>query len=444
MRKSISFHVKDKPAFREKLLHWCEQYSRCALLDSGNHEKSSAELIVAAGSLDDIAPGQNYFEKIKTFHSTVNDWLFGYLSYDLKNEAENLSSNNFDGVHFPDACFFRPELVFKLSETQLQVEYVPAYTSEERVKNVFEEIVNIAVEKFNAPVKMRLKERMPRTQYLEQVYKIKEHIQKGDIYELNYCIEFYAQHTVIDPAKVFLKLTEATRAPFSAFFRSEDKYALCASPERFLKKSKNKITSQPIKGTARRGKTRSEDEKIKREFSVSEKDRIENVMIVDLVRNDLSKTCTNVSVEELFGVYAFHQWHHMISTVSGEMRKGIHFTEVIKNAFPMGSMTGAPKVRAMQLIEEYEKTKRGLYSGAIGYITPDGDFDFNVFIRGIVYNKTTQYLSFQVGSAITAGSDPEMEYRECLLKAKGMLSALNATEDVLIRSQEPLKFNTHV
>jgi para-aminobenzoate synthetase component 1 len=248
-------------------------------------------------------------------------------------------------------------------------------------------------------------------------------------------MEFFSETKGINPLALFFKLNETSQAPFSAFYRMNDKYLMCASPERFLKKSSRKIISQPIKGTARRGSNIGEDNEIKRSLLTNKKEQSENVMIVDLVRNDLSKTCNNVQVDKLCDISSFKQWHQLISTVSGEIRHDVHFVDVIKNTFPMGSMTGAPKIKAMQLIEQFEKTKRGLYSGAVGYITPslsgengqggEVDFDFNVVIRSILYNQASGYLSFQVGSAITANSIPEKEYAECLLKAKGMFEALS-------------------
>ena len=238
-------------------------------------------------------------------------------------------------------------------------------------------------------------------------------------------MEFFAKTIHINPLEIFKKLNRVSLSPFSCFYRMYNKSLMCSSPERFLKKSRDKIISQPIKGTARRGKNISEDAEIKKILSQNKKEKSENVMIVDLVRNDLSKTCNNVNADELYNISTFKQWHQMISTISGKIRKGVHVIDVIKNAFPMGSMTGAPKVRAMELIEMYEKTKRGLYSGAVGYFTPGGDFDFNVVIRSILYNQPSNYLSFQVGSAITANSIPENEYKECLLKANGIFEALS-------------------
>ena len=210
-------------------------------------------------------------------------------------------------------------------------------------------------------------------------------------------------------------------------YKLDDKFLVCASPERYLKKVGSKIFSQPIKGTSKRNvKDTDEDEKSKKDLIESEKETSENVMVVDLVRNDLSKVCVegSVKVEELFGVYSFPQVHQMISTVSGTVSAQVKFTDILKATFPMGSMTGVPKKRVMGLIEQYEKTKRGLFSGSLGYINPEGDFDFNVVIRSILYNQSAKYVSIQAGSAITYYSDAEKEYDECLLKIEAMKKVL--------------------
>jgi para-aminobenzoate synthetase component 1 len=228
-----------------------------------------------------------------------------------------------------------------------------------------------------------------------------------------------------------------SKAPFSCYFKFDGKYLLSASPERFLKKQGSKLISMPIKGTARRGKNIEDDLALRRKLLADQKERSENVMIVDLVRNDLSRSSVegSVKVEELFGIKTFPQVHQMVSTITGVLRDDVHFVDAIRNAFPMGSMTGAPKVRAMELIEQYEKSKRGLYSGAVGYITPEGDFDFNVVIRSLLYNSLNHYLSFHVGSAIVFDSAPEKEYEECLLKAKALIQVLKSSEVSLSESK---------
>jgi para-aminobenzoate synthetase component I len=244
---------------------------------------------------------------------------------------------------------------------------------------------------------------------------------------MNYCIEFYGE-AKIDPADTFLLLNRNNPAPFSCFYRYNNKYLLSSSPERFLAKRGQTLVSQPIKGTIKRGCTPEEDQALKDQLFHDPKERSENVMIVDLVRNDLSRTARDgsVKVKELFGIYTYTYVHQMISTIESTLGENVHFTDAIRECFPMGSMTGAPKVRAMQIIEACEATRRGLYSGAVGYISPTRDFDFNVIIRSILYNGDDQYVSFMAGSAITAASDPEKEFSECLLKAASMAKTLNA------------------
>jgi para-aminobenzoate synthetase component 1 len=267
---------------------------------------------------------------------------------------------------------------------------------------------------------------MSQDNYEQRFEAIKEHIQQGDIYEMNFCHEFYAENAEINPFETYTKLNELTNAPFSTFYKNKENYILCGSPERYIKKEGDKIITQPIKGTAKRGKTEEEDEQIKLELSQNEKERSENIMIVDLVRNDLSKTAkrASVKVEELCKVYTFDTVHQMISTVISEIKKTTHPVEVLRTTFPMGSMTGAPKVESMKIIEELETTKRGVYSGAIGYFKPNQDFDFNVVIRSLLYNQKKKYLSFMVGGAITNKANAEDEYKETLLKAEAMINTV--------------------
>ena len=244
-------------------------------------------------------------------------------------------------------------------------------------------------------------------------------------------MQFFAEDATIEPLPLYLALSQASPTPFSGYLKFNYSYLLCASPERFLKKTGATIVSQPIKGTIKRGKSTEEDEKLRHQLRHDEKELAENMMIVDLVRNDLSRSCAtgSVIVEEMFGIYGFRQVWQMISTITGTIKPVNDLEDVLLGAFPMGSMTGAPKISAMQLIEELETTKRGLYSGSFGYITPDQDCDFNVVIRSIQYNAAQKYLSFMVGSAITYDSDPEREYEECLLKAQAMMKVLMHKEE---------------
>ena len=244
---------------------------------------------------------------------------------------------------------------------------------------------------------------------------------------MNYCQEYYAENIDLIPSLIFNQLTKHTATPFSAFLKLKDLHVMCASPERFIKKVRNRIISQPIKGTRKRGRSKALDDELVDELKRSNKDISENVMITDLVRNDLSITGKkgSVKVEELYGVYTFEKVHQMITTISSEVDKNVHFSDILASTFPMGSMTGVPKIRAMELIEQFENFKRGLFSGAIGYITPKGDFDFNVVIRTILYNASTKYLSVGVGGAITIKSDAEEEYEECMVKVKPIFEVLN-------------------
>ena len=290
---------------------------------------------------------------------------------------------------------------------------------EEDLAAIHDTPVIISEEK-RTPVKIKL--RISKDQYHDKVKKVLEHIYRGDIYEANFCQEFYAINTTINPLEVYEQLNSLSKPPFATFLKLQDKYALSASPERYLMKQGTTIISQPIKGTAKRVTNIKEDVALRKALANDEKERSENVMIVDLVRNDLSKTATkgSVKVTELCKVYTFEQVHQMISTITSNVAHTKSPVEILRTTFPMGSMTGAPKVSAMKIIENLEASKRGLYSGAIGYFTPEQDFDFNVVIRSILYNETNKYVSYTVGGAITAKSIPEKEYEECLIKAKAM------------------------
>jgi para-aminobenzoate synthetase component 1 len=425
--------------FKEKFLKWISKFNVACVLNS-NHEQQLfsdwfstynfiAGVDLVSTSNEFMKPASDTFENLKYFHDEKNDWLFGFLTYDLKNELEDLASENKDKLNFPAVYFFQPRYVFIVEEMNLTIEYLPEFDNDLSLQSVVEEIVRTPVNHDEIDLEIFIQHAVTKTDYISTVQEIKKHIQRGDIYEMNYCIEFFSEGAHIQPDDLYTKLNAASPMPFSCFLKMNQHFLSCASPERFLAKKGNRIVSQPMKGTAARGFTKEEDESNKRNLRSSTKEQSENVMIVDLVRNDLSRTAEkgSVIVSELFGVYTFPKIHQMISTVECKLKEGIHFTDAIRYAFPMGSMTGAPKFKAMQLIEEYESTKRGLYSGSVGYITPGGDFDLNVVIRSILFNAEKSYLSFMTGSAITAQSDPEAEYEECLLKARSMLKLFNAS-----------------
>jgi len=431
VRTSVTLTVQRPEYFRQQLLHWAQQFREVVFLDSNSHDQSygSYDAVLAADALTSIKTDyHNAFEDLKAYQVNANDWIFGYLSYDLKNDTENLTSENFDGLGFADLFFFQPKRLFLLKGDQLEVKYLTMCDDE--LEGDINEITHYELpDPGTLPVSrspLTISQRISRENYLEKVGSMLGHIQRGDIYEANFCMEFYAENALIDPLHAYLKLNAISEPPFAVFLKHANQYLLSASPERYLRKEGDKIISQPIKGTARRSNDATEDAAIKNELLASEKERSENIMIVDLVRNDLSRTAAkaSVTVEELCGAYTFKQVHHLISTVVSQIAEGNTAADVIKTTFPMGSMTGAPKISAMQIIEKLEETRRGLYSGAVGYFTPNGDFDFNVVIRSILYNRDNKYVSFSTGSAITALSDPEKEYDECLLKGKAMRSVL--------------------
>ena len=418
MKKATTFGIDNTNEFRIKMLNWLKQFNIFCLLDNNDYQlnKPTFECLLAVGCKTNLKLNAgNAFQLLKEFSIAHIDWLFGHLGYDLKNETENLESQNFDGIGLEDLHFFVPEIVLQLNKNKLTIFFegdaAPIFFAIDQCDSIIENL------HFTSP---KIENRFTKLEYINAVKKIKQHILRGDCYEINFCQEFFSTNAVINPISVYGKMCLLSPNPFAALYKLDDKYCICASPERYIKKTGNQLFSQPIKGTAKRYlHNPGFDEISKNELLNSKKEKSENVMVVDLVRNDLSKICKQgtVKVDELFGLYSFPQVHQMISTISGEVDNDVNWTDIIKATFPMGSMTGAPKKKVMELIEENERTRRGLFSGAIGYVAPSGDFDFNVVIRSILYNKTSKYLSFQAGSAITFNSDAEKEYEECLLKA---------------------------
>lgn len=397
-------------------------------MDSNDYPQdySSYDCILAVDAITSVKTDyHSAFEDLKQYQQITKDWLFGFLAYDLKNDVEVLHSNNFDGLDFPDLFFFQPKKIFLLKGSELEVQYLNM--CEDEIEGDFLEIT-VQCSVSSVPTsEIEIKQRISKEKYLGKIAKILEHIHRGDIYEANFCMEFFIENAIIDPLDKFLKLNKISKSPLAAFFKNNKQFLLSASPERYLKKEGDLLISQPIKGTAKRFLDPIEDEKSKKQLALDPKERSENIMVSDLVRNDLSRTAQkgSVKVEELCGIYSFEQVHQMISTITSKLDSQYAVTDVIKTTFPMGSMTGTPKVSVLKIIEELEETKRGLYSGAVGYFTPNGDFDFNVVIRSILYNQENKYVSFSVGSAITSRSVPEKEYEECLLKAKAMHEVLS-------------------
>lgn len=427
MRTTVVKDISAFPNFTNQLLYWANQFREVVFLDSNAyHQKySSYDVVLAVDAFTSLQTDyNNAFQDLQQYQSQTKDWLFGYLSYDLKNDIEELHSNNFDGLTFPDLFFFQPKKLFLIQGNQVEIQYLRMCDDE--IESDFKEITSITL-MTHYPLPITINQRISKENYLLKVSKMLEHIQRGDIYEANFCMEFFAHTNQLDPIEVFQKLAVISEAPFAVYFKNAAHYLLSASPERYLRKKGTRVISQPIKGTSKRSADPIADAQFKVDLAQNEKERSENIMIVDLVRNDLSHTATkgSVAVEELCEIYTFKQVHQMISTVVSEVEVTTPPVEIIRTTFPMGSMTGAPKISAMQIIETLEETKRGLYSGAVGYFTPEGDFDFNVVIRSILYNAKNEYLSFSVGSAITAQAIAAQEYEECLLKAKAMFEVLS-------------------
>lgn len=426
--KKEIFPLQSLGDMKEKVLNWVDPFSIFCFLDNNRYPSSehSVELLVAAGAME-IVSG-NAGQVLPEFQQALdkeNAWWFGHLGYDLKNETEpGLHSGLPDQIGFADLFFFRPLHILRLSEDRLEI------LSAGNPADVWQEINQVIPSSHQgtgpAP---EVKSRFTRTEYIQQVEQLRSHILRGDCYEINFCQEFYAGNVSLDPVTLYRSLSRLSPNPFSAYYRNEEKYLVCASPERYLKKKGRQLISQPIKGTSPRYPDNPvKDAQSRDGLLQSQKDRSENVMVVDLVRNDLARICrrSSVKVDELYGIYSFPQVHQMISTISGELEEDIPFSHIIRASFPMGSMTGAPKRRVMELIERYERTRRGLFSGAVGYITPDGDFDFNVVIRSLFYNASSGFLSYQVGSGITFYSDPEKEYEECLMKGEAIRKVLKS------------------
>lgn len=427
---------------KDKILNWAtEQSDVICCLDSNDYQTdqySAYDCLIAVGVEEEICVQESgsAFDRLESFANQHKEWLFGHLSYDLKNEVEQLSSKNKDSLEFPELYFFVPTYLFLFHKNGT----LEILSKKEIASVIWAGVSNFSSnhQAFENP-QISIKKRLSKQAYLETIQQIRQHIIDGDTYEMNFCQEFFAESVKLNPLLLFQKMNQIAKAPFATYYQLKKQHLLCGSPERFLCKRGSQLISQPIKGTIKRGSSLEEDQILQEELKNSIKDQAENVMIVDLVRNDLTKICKTgtIKVAELFGIYGFERVSQMISTVVGELQSNKNWVDALRATFPMGSMTGAPKVISMELIENYEKSKRGLYSGAVGYVTPNGDFDFNVVIRSLLYNAEKAYLSFQVGGAIVYDSEPEGEYAECLLKAKTMLEALG------ISQLDAAEFNAH-
>jgi para-aminobenzoate synthetase component 1 len=429
------------------MLNWANRFNIFCFLDNQYYsiQPQQYECLLAAGVAHSIS--SNNLKDLDGFLEDNEHWVFGHLSYELKNTIHRIYSNKEDKIGFPYLFFFVPRFLLQVRNDQLIIE---AEDCDAVYRQILDQQSTIA-----GSLPVAIQQRLSKEEYIQKIRQLQRHITLGDCYEVNFCQEFFAENAEIDPVTMFQKLIELSPNPFSALYKLNDQYLICASPERFIAKKGNEIFSQPMKGTAKREPSNKEqDERLKAGLKESAKDRSENVMVVDMVRNDLSKVCVeaSVKVDELFGIYTYPQVHQMISTVSGRLKPEIKFSEIIEAVFPMGSMTGAPKHRVMELIDEYEVSARGIFSGSVGYISPTSplnplsiwkgkkaqgvvlgevDFDFNVVIRSIMYNASSKYLSYQLGSGITFYSDPEKEWEECLLKGEAIKKVLTSSSQHL-------------
>jgi para-aminobenzoate synthetase component 1 len=384
--------------------------------------REDADALLAVGAEDSFVLQPEEVVDWRALSRWINDkrdWVVGWVGYDGRRAVEQFDDGLFKRGHMPVVCLIKPKHVVSISAGEYRM-------MKGTWNEAWKEWLNLNECSDSIDQRVEWHQGVSKEDYRMHAQDLLYQIQQGNIYEANYCIDFFANARLNDPAAVWRRLYKKTNAPFAAYAEVDGQHLLCASPERYLKRTGHRVISQPIKGTARRSQDPAEDEQLKQQLASSRKEQAENVMIVDLVRNDLSRCALrgSVKVDELFGVHTFTTVHHLISTISCEVDAACDWTALMQASFPMGSMTGAPKLSAMQWIERHERLSRGIYSGTLGYIDPSGDFDFNVVIRSIQYDAARQLLQCHVGGAITALSDLEEEYKECLLKASAVLDIL--------------------
>lgn len=441
MKKNKQVFLIDNPTlFKVQILHWSNQFEVCTFLDNHAYESPYGviDCIAAVNPVSFITLDSVNAQAVDAFiqkHS--GEWIFAHFNYEYHGITKPNTKVNLTG--FPLAYLYTPAVVVELAGNHVTIQ-----SDSENPQILFDEINSFKVPSLSEQSTEQSAEHsaapttsiipfISKVAYVEAIDKILALIRRGDFYEINYCQAFEVPHLSAHPVSLYVNLTEVSPTPFACFYKNSNDYLLCASPERYLQKKGNQLISQPIKGTIKRNLENDADDKLQVEaLQNSSKDKSENVMVVDLVRNDLSRICEQgtVKVSELFGIYSFPQVHQMISTITGTLSSNTLFSEVLEATFPMGSMTGAPKKSVMETIDALEPTRRGLYSGTVGYFNPAGDFDFNVVIRSIFYNSDTKKASYGVGGGITIYSDPEKEYEECLLKAAAIKKVLSGNDSV--------------
>ena len=420
-RSKTDFNVKNYPNIKAQLLDWAGGFSPVAWYDSNDypHQNNDYDALLALETFEEN-PWHTSEKALQTALGT--DWLFGFFSYEYNAAWEHVTPTNPSFLSVPQLQFFKPKKIWLLKGDLLTALYLES----DNPAVDFACITNSTTRTEASLTTIDLSPRISKDIYLQHASALKQHIMRGDIYEVNYCMEWYTDEVDVSPMALFNALNRIGKTPFSAFLSFDNTYLMSASPERFLQRRGDALMSQPIKGTAARHEDAVIDKSVAEALKLDAKERAENIMITDLVRNDLSRIAQkgSVAVSEQCAVYPFAQVHQMISTVKAQCDSTFTSLDVINACFPMGSMTGAPKQRAMELINQYEHGQRGLYSGAVGYFAPNGDFDFNVVIRSLVYDAASKYLSTHVGSALTAAADPSKEYDECQLKVKAIKRVL--------------------
>lgn len=413
LKTTITYQPQNIKAFTAQAITWAEQFEIVQFTSNNGIEDGFKQLLAIQFKQND--------SNIQLPSLKTKEWHFGFIGYDFKNKLDDSYSKTIhdNKFEFPDIYFFKPDILIEFDKKEVKI----SATNKETNQIIYEIENNLVIDYITPNV--NFKKDLTFNKYKENFNKLKDNILQGNIYITNYCISLSAENQILNPIDVFLKLNKETPTPYSSYLKYKSQYVICASPERFIKKYQQSLICQPIKGTSPRGNSKIEDQLNIEKLRNSEKEKSENVMIVDLVRNDFSRICNQVKVDELFGIYTFETVHQMISTISGQLNKEIDFQHIIESTFPMGSMTGAPKINAVNLSNEFETFNRELYSGSIGYIEPGGDFDFNVVIRSILHNKLTNFSSIRVGSAITYSADAHQEWEECLLKAKSLLKILS-------------------
>lgn len=432
MRVKHEINVTDIHSIKEQLLQWADSFEQVVWLDSNaypnNDNKYEGVLAVDADRIfqTDSKEGLN---ELKEYRKSNKDWLFGYLSFDAGRTINSTKENNraSDSLQFSKLSFFHPKKVFLLKEGSVEIHYSSDIESE--IETDWKVIRELAVEEIPLVFPdLKINARLSKQEYFDKFQKIQAYIEQGEISEINFCQEFYASATLENPLAVYQHLNEISKPPFAAYLRMNDKYVLCASPERYLSNTNGKLKTQPIKGTAKRKENVEEDELARKALEEDRKEILENTITTEMIVEELQAIAKKGSVQitELCKTYTFKQVHQLISTIVCDLKPELHPVDAISGTYPMGSMTGIPKENSLAIIEELENFNRSLYSGSIGYFTPKDDFDFNVVIRSILYNAKNKYVSFSAGGAITALANPESEYKECLVKVKAMEEVLGS------------------